>query len=110
MGLIKGNGAPIKTTKGAVGDTYIDLDTGKNYICVSVFHISWGESEYDWQYSYITDVTVQKPEETPETVDTVVSQEQKPIEYASQNREWSSDNNRKPYNKQYNKHYNQNRN
>ena len=109
MGLIKRNGAPGKNTEGAVGDTYMDLETGKNYRCVSAFHDSLGGSEYDWQYTSTTDIPAEKPAPYE-----VKPQEEKPVspeqEPAEQNREWSRDNNRKPYNKQYNKHYNQNRN
>lgn len=48
--VIKEKGAPDKHTKGSVGDTYIDLESGKSYICTCVYADSFSDSEYDWKF------------------------------------------------------------
>lgn len=48
--VIKEKGAPDKRTKGSVGDTYIDLESGKIYICTYVYTDSFSDSEYDWEF------------------------------------------------------------
>ena len=50
MGLIKEKGAPGRFTKGSVGDMYIDLDTGNEYLCTFAFSDSnGGSSDYSWK-------------------------------------------------------------
>ena len=59
MSLIKEKGAPGRFTKGSVGDKYIDLDTGNEYLCTFAFGDSnGGSSEYSWRLIG----TGQKPE------------------------------------------------
>lgn len=110
MGLIKSKGAPRKTTKGAIDDTYIDIETGKCYKCVSIYIDSLGTDEYEWQYVDVDETfSVKNESKDDDTVDTPDEQVVVPTQ-ESQNREWPRDNNRKQYNKHYNKHYNQNNN
>lgn len=50
MAEIIGTGAPTKGTKAAVGDTYIDESTGKQYKCVMAYRTSLKkEFEYQWK-------------------------------------------------------------
>lgn len=110
MGLIKSKGAPRKTTKGAIDDTYIDIETGKRYKCVSIYIDSLGTDEYEWQYADVDETfSVKNESKDDDTVDTPDEQVVVPTQ-EPQNREWPRDNNRKQYNKHYNKHYNQNNN
>lgn len=51
MAVIKKKGAPDKHTKGSIGDKYIDVDTGKSYICTFAFGDSIGSSEFEWKPS-----------------------------------------------------------
>lgn len=50
MGVIKRKGVPSNSVKGKVGDKYIDIVTGKVYVCVSAFKDSLGTAEYEWRY------------------------------------------------------------
>ena len=49
MVKIKRVGAPTRTTKGSVGDTYIDLKARKAYICTSAYRDSTGSVDYTWR-------------------------------------------------------------
>lgn len=49
MAVIKKVGAPTRTTKGAVGDTYIDLKERKAYGCVSAYQSTTGSVDYVWR-------------------------------------------------------------
>lgn len=40
MATISENGIPNKFTKGSIGDMYIDLETGEQYICVMSYRSS----------------------------------------------------------------------
>lgn len=108
MTTIERNGAPTKSTKGSIGDTYIDLDNGKVYMCVSIFRDSLGSAEYDWNYVSTTSVQEKKaPEEkvstdSPDEKQAVDNTQERPIQ---QNQNRPNNNYRKQYNKQYNKQY-----
>lgn len=105
MTTIERNGTPTKSTKGSIGDTYIDLDNGKVYMCVSIFRDSLGSAEYDWNYVSTTSVQEKKaPEEKVSTDSSNEKQaaddvQERPIQ-SNQNR--PNNNYRKQYNKQYN--------
>lgn len=107
MSNIKRNGAPTKSTKGSVGDTYIDLNSSKQYKCVSVFRDSLGGVEYEWKYTSIADRTdIQEKKATPEEarrLEETVKTELKDTIQSEQKRERPNNNYRKQYNKQYNK-------
>lgn len=45
MSIIKGKGIPSRETKGAIGDTYINVLTGIKYKCVDSYKISGMNSE-----------------------------------------------------------------
>lgn len=45
MAIIKGKGIPSRETKGAIGDTYINVLTGIKYKCVDSYKISGMNSE-----------------------------------------------------------------
>lgn len=108
MATINGNGAPTKSTKGSIGDTYIDLDSGKIYMCVSIFRDSLGSAEYDWNYVSTTSAQEQKAPEKNMSTDvsneksTVDEIPERPVQ-TNQNR--PNNNYRKQYNKQYNKQH-----
>lgn len=96
MSVVKGNGAPRKNTKGAVGDTYMDLETGKNYRCVSIFRDSLGYAEYEWGFIGVStdESTVKSQKITPEEADRTTG-ESKPVT------DKKPEYNRHNYNKQY---------
>ena len=108
MAVIKKNGAPDKHTKGSIGDTYIDVDTGKSYICTFAFGDSIGSSEFEWKPSIepekIPGVDFQKnktePSENLPKGDSEIVQEN--IEEAVEKHEHASD--RPKYNN-YRKQY-----
>ena len=108
MTTIERNGAPTKSTKGSIGDTYIDLDNGKVYMCVSIFRDSLGSAEYDWNYVSTTSVQEKKaPEEkvstdSPDEKQAADDTQERPIQ-SDQNR--PNNNYRKQYNKQYDKQH-----
>lgn len=64
MAFIKGNGAPNKDVSGAIGDTYIDIDTGNKYECTFAYITSNGDKSYDWKLISETKYvkTPQKPQ------------------------------------------------
>lgn len=47
MATNRQKGVPTRNTKGSVGDTYIDLNTGKVYKCVFAY-CSNGQNDYSW--------------------------------------------------------------
>lgn len=50
MATISENGVPNKFTKGSIGDVYVDLETGKQYICVMSYRSSVSKKfEYKWE-------------------------------------------------------------
>ena len=108
MATIKRNGAPTKSTKGSIGDTYHDLDSGKSYKCVSIFRDSLGSAEYEWDYISDIDIPEQKaPEENVynDTVDEKPTMEDTPERPAQPNQNRPNNNYHKQYNKQYNKQH-----
>lgn len=108
MTTIERNGAPTKSTKGSIGDTYIDLDNGKVYMCVSIFRDSLGSAEYDW--NYVSTTSVQEKKDPEEKVSTASPNEKQaaddtPERPIQQNQNRPNNNYRKQYNKQYNKQH-----
>lgn len=50
MNKLKLNGVPTKTTPGAVGDIYIDMETGLEYRCTFAYQDVFSKnSEYEWK-------------------------------------------------------------
>lgn len=47
--------APNKNTKGRIGDTYIDDETGKKYVCTFAFSDSFGADEYEWKLDSVVE-------------------------------------------------------
>lgn len=61
MVFIRGKGAPGKHTKGYVGDKYIDMETGNQYICVLAFGIFGGDdTEYEWKFDCTVKIESEK--------------------------------------------------
>ena len=48
MGIVKKVGSPTRTTKGSIGDIYIDLNNGNEYQCTFAYK-SAGMDECDWK-------------------------------------------------------------
>lgn len=107
MKIIKGNGVPRRNTEGSVGDTYLDLETGKRYSCVSSYRDSLGTGEFYWDPISDEDL-VEEPIDGPSVEEDISDEESVDdiSEDPESKPEWSRDNNRK----QYNKHYKANRN
>ena len=68
MKIHKGEGAPSVKTVGAIGDKYIDVNTGNQYKCTFTYSSSSGQSEYWWK--------LQKEEVDIPNVETVLSAQQ----------------------------------
>ena len=61
MATISENGIPNKFTKGSIGDVYVDLETGKQYICVMSYRSSVSKKfEYKWEERENTVSSTQK--------------------------------------------------
>ena len=61
MATISENGVPNKFTKGSIGDVYVDLGTGKQYICVMSYRSSVSKKfEYKWEERENTVSSTQK--------------------------------------------------
>ena len=100
MGLIKGNGIPNRSTKGSIGDTYIDTETNKKYRCIYSLEDSLGSKEYQWEFT--GELVI--PELEAPTPETDIPEDKTDIPDRS-NEELPRNNNQKQYNKQYNKQY-----
>jgi len=107
MASVKGHGAPMIKTKGRVGDTYHDLDSGWTYKCISAYSDSVGNGEYGWKALDISEfaepIFQEDLDEEPEQVEDIEEEvvEEEPVKPAAQERR---NNYGKPYNKhQYNK-------
>ena len=48
MGTIKGQGAPLRDTKGCIGDIYTDITTGRKYKCTNSYGV-YGNFDYTWR-------------------------------------------------------------
>ena len=99
MATIKGHGVPNRNTKGALGDKYHDLNTGKVYVCVNAFRDSVGTVDYNWRFNDIVEKPaakeyVEKFEEPKNDI---------PVEVAAEP-QITQEKPRNNYNKQYNKH------
>lgn len=106
MAVIKGHGAPNRNTKGAIGDNYHDLSTGKSYVCTNAFKDSFGTTDYTWRFNDIVTKPTSEPRvekiEEPKN-DIPVVEETEPVPQVVQ-QERPRNNYNKPYNKQqYNK-------
>lgn len=108
MASIKGHGAPTIKTKGRVGQTYHDLDSGWTYKCVSAYSDSVGNGEYGWKALDISEyeepIFQEDLDEEPEQIEEEVGVEEveEPVKPAPQPER--RNNYGKPYNKhQYNK-------
>lgn len=55
MAQLKGQGRPVARTKGSLGDTYTDLNTGDVYKCTYA-----GNSSSDDKYEYVWTKTGRK--------------------------------------------------
>ena len=102
MSLVKGNGAPTAKTRGAIGDLYLDVDTGAKYQCISRYRDSLGHIEINWKQCDGDDCDIvidNKP-----VTNTVVEapEESAPV---SENNDRNRNNYHKPY-KPYNKYNN----
>lgn len=122
MARIKGVGAPTRTTKGSVGDTYIDLKSKKQYRCIYAYHSTSGTVEYTWRVqedevseedtpSNPMDVVAKNniPESSKDDIVDEVINEDEPVseETTPDVEDETPAKSRKPkynYNKQYNKH------
>lgn len=62
MSTIKQKGVPTIKTKGAVGDTYIDLNTGNKYKCVFAYGIG-ANLECQWKLTSEKKPFINKPVE-----------------------------------------------
>lgn len=110
MASIKGHGTPTRSTKGLVGQTYHDLDSGWTYKCVSAYSDTNGNGDYHWQALDISKVaepveeepTFQEEIEEPTPVEEIDEEVKEPVKPVQQER--PRNNYGKPYNKhQYNK-------
>ena len=95
MSLVKGNGAPTAKTRGAIGDLYLDVDTGTKYQCISRYRDSLGHIEINWKRC--------EGDDTP-VVNTAVEAPEEPTP-VSENNDRNRNNYHKPY-KPYNKYNN----
>ena len=108
MASIKGHGTPTRNTKGRVGQTYHDLDSGWTYKCVSAYSDTNGTGDYHWQALDIIESCKPVPEELDEPmameeIENPMGEEEveEPVKPVQQERR---NNYGKPYNKhQYNK-------
>lgn len=72
MSVIRGKGLPTRSTKGALGDIYIDQTTGRKYKCVGATTMqTLGKADSDYQWKFMSDkeavVDTNKPvEKAPE--------------------------------------------
>ncbi len=64
MSTIRQKGVPTIKTKGAVGDTYIDLNTGNQYKCVFAYGIG-ADLECQWKLTSEKKAVINKPVEKP---------------------------------------------
>ena len=94
----RGKGAPTKTTKGSIGDTYIDLENKIAYKCVTIYHESLGGDEYDW----VRDDSAVVGESEVKMLQVEPKQEPEPEEQSVDER--PKNNYHKPY-KPYNKQF-----
>lgn len=87
MAFIKGTGVPTRQTSGAIGDIYVDTNTGEQYKCVFAYR-SDNDTNFDCQWSP-TKKVIEEPkveEKKPSTVKnktvTKVTEEkvEKPVE------------------------------
>lgn len=110
MASIKRHGAPTRSTKGRVGQTYHDLDSGLTYKCISAYSDTNGNGDYHWQVLDIIESCEPVPEELdePMTMDEIENptldeeEVEEPVKPAPQQER--RNNYGKPYNKhQYNK-------
>lgn len=71
MKIHKGKGAPTINTVGAIGDRYVDTDTGNQYRCT--FSYSTGsQSEYGWKLmKEAVDIPKNEPEVSVMHIDVV---------------------------------------
>lgn len=62
MAEIKHSGVPDRKTKGALGDIYTDLDTGKKYKCTGSYaYNTYTESKAEYEWREIKEEVVEKP-------------------------------------------------
>ena len=62
MSKIKGKGVPTRKTAGAIGDIYIDTNTGRQYKCTNAYGVN-SNYDYTWTPLKVEPVKVeQKPE------------------------------------------------
>lgn len=113
----KGVGAPTRTTRASIGDTYTDLKTKQKYVCVSAYRSSTGYSDYGWHLAEIESKDIKNDEivsdhnahaaeaKVVENADSVVHAD-KPEDEAVEETVSQPKNNKQRYNynKQYNKH------
>lgn len=80
MSTINRSGAPNRMTKGAIGDIYIDTDTGAKYECAFACRLSGEALEYKWQKISDGDKAVVDPIITPITETDNNKDRPKPVE------------------------------
>lgn len=79
MSLIKGKGAPTRSTKGAIGDIYVDLGTGKQYKCVNAYGVH-GQFDYTWKLQNGSPVNVQEIKQESKKPESKVEKKVEPKE------------------------------
>jgi hypothetical protein len=50
MSEIRGKGIPLSTTKGSIGDYYIDTNTGEKYRCIFSYTAAVGSGKTEYSY------------------------------------------------------------
>lgn len=103
--------APNYRTPGKVGSVHVDPDTGKSYICSSIYSTSAGDKEYTWRE--IVDVVketekVEVPKPVAPTIPLPKKEEPKEepkqeVEAVIPEPEYQTTKPRNYYSKQYNK-------
>lgn len=82
MATIREKGCPTRKTKGAVGDIYVNIITGKQYKCVNSYRVG-DEGDYEWKRMDILEVVKETlnptVEEADETIEAPVENEEEPV-------------------------------
>lgn len=102
MSLIKSKGYPTRYTRAAVGDYYIDVETGKKYKCTFAYQDVTGTLQCDWIF-----VGVEESKQESVVIENNISEE--PVTKTetakssvnNSNNKYNN-NKRKNYHKQYN--------
>lgn len=77
MKYLKGNGVPTRKTIGAIGDIYIDENTGIQYKCTFAYR-SENDAAFDCQWSALSATPVDEKIEEPVVKSVETIEEEKP--------------------------------